>query len=187
MTEGTEHAHVQRWMSTEDTTYKYGSTRLVLYRRRCLPEVPELLGNPLIVIRSKFTLNMAHKLAQMCLGAFLSQEIFWYFQKILNRVPVSKLPRAITLQKMLHIQAISNLLHENSFLFPRNSNEESNVTAHRIHFLVSRTPLMIKCKQKCNAHFKEKKQQKQSEKQTKACLGPPVNMLAGPFTINIKK
>ena len=80
---------------------------------------------------------MAHKLVYMCLGAFLSQEIFWCFQKILNRVPVSKLPRAITLQKMLHKQATSNLVHENSFLFPRNFNEESNVTAHRIHFLVS--------------------------------------------------
>ena len=84
-----------------------------------------------------FTLDVAHKFVYVCLGAFLSQEIFWDFQKILNGVPVSKLPRAITLQKMLHKQATSTLVHENSFLFPRNSNENSDVTAHRIHFLVS--------------------------------------------------
>ena len=59
--------------------------------------------------------------------------------------------------------------------FPEIPVKESNVTDHRIHFLVSRIPLVIKLLQKCSL------KREQQEKRTEASLRPPVNMCTGLF------
>ena len=69
-------------------------TVFALYSRECLPVVLELLGSPSMATRGRFSSNIVCTLVYMHLCAFLSQERFYYFQQILDRVPDSRTLRS---------------------------------------------------------------------------------------------